>query len=247
MRSPLAFYRRGAQRLPVNVQPASPSVQLKYGEEQFHDHLPAGRRRSGLLNVTPHILPPIRPRHHPIYRLPQNSAQPWLATSSYRTRCRQLCRGPWGIDWVASLIFPQLSDESFVHMTPRVPARVTYTTAMAWDWRYKGSGGDRRRPRADPGRSDRPGAIERHLGENNRQIYRPCIRRPPGDWYVPLGQIDAATARPYYETLTSLPGVELRPAWPVPTAQRYAPTSSASSAPFPRRSGGVACPRLHRR
>jgi len=119
----------------------------------------------------------------------------------------------WGVDWSPALIFPQLSDESFVRLVPRVPSR-----GNIYDRNGLGL--------AVQGELTEVGVIPGQIQDEASLLTQlsALLGRPAGDlqalyagamphWYVPLGEIGTETAQAHYATLSTMPGVEMREAW----------------------------------
>ncbi len=121
--------------------------------------------------------------------------------------------GRWGVDWSEALIFPQLGDESFVSLAKQVPSRGNIYDRNGLGLAVQGE-------LVDVGVV--PGKIEDEanllyqlsliLGQPIADIQARYAGQP-SDWYILLGTISADAARASYELLSSLPGVEMRPAF----------------------------------
>jgi penicillin-binding protein 2 len=119
----------------------------------------------------------------------------------------------WRIEWSPALIFPQLSDESFVRLVPRVPSRGNIYDRNGLGLAVQG---ELTEVGVIPGQIQDEAAL---LAQLSSLLGRPAAdlqalyAEAMPDWYVPLGEIDAETAQAHYATLSTLPGIEMREAW----------------------------------
>jgi penicillin-binding protein 2 len=121
--------------------------------------------------------------------------------------------GLWGVNWSPALIFPQLSDETFVRLTQRSPSRGNIYDRNGLGLAVQG---ELVEVGVIPGQIQDEtallGQLSAILGESPADL-QARYANAQADWYVPLGQISAETAQAYYEALSSTPGIELREAW----------------------------------
>jgi NTF2-like N-terminal transpeptidase domain/Penicillin-binding Protein dimerisation domain len=227
---------------PVMYSLLSPAAQLKYGEEQFTITYQQVVDEAVLLNITPNIQAAYQSGAHADISF--NTSFGSALTGNFEVQNQMALsyvEGRWGIDWSPALIFPQLGDDTFVHMTSRVPARGNIYDRNGMGLAVQGE-------QVEIGVI--PGKIQDEanlLWQLSQILGRPIADLQAkyagagADWYVPLGQVDAATGQAYYETLTSMPGVELRAAWTRSSRRRHRRPHS------PGRAGSMARPGLHRR
>ena len=121
--------------------------------------------------------------------------------------------GMWGVDWSPALIFPQLSDESFVRLFPHAPSRGNIYDRNGLGLAVQG---ERTEVGVIPGRIEDEASLLAQLsgllGRRPADLQALYAEAMP-DWYVPLGEIEAETAQAYYATLNAIPGIEMREAW----------------------------------
>jgi penicillin-binding protein 2 len=121
--------------------------------------------------------------------------------------------GRWGVDWSPALIFPQLSDDTFVQLTPKVPSRGNIYDRNGLGLAVQG---ELVEVGVIPGKiADEATLLVQLspiLGQSTAEL-QARYADTPDDWYVPLGRISAQAGQANYEALSSLPGVELREAW----------------------------------
>jgi penicillin-binding protein 2 len=121
--------------------------------------------------------------------------------------------GMWGVAWSPALIFPQLSDETFVQLVSRVPSRGNIYDRNGLGLAVQGESAE---VGVIPGQiEDEAGLLAQLsvlLGQPAAVLKSRYAEAKP-DWYVPLGEIDAETAQAYYTTLSTMPGIALREAW----------------------------------
>ena len=192
----------------------SPAAQSMTGEDQFTLIYQQVANESVLLNVTPSILAAFQSGTHADVSFATTFGSGLVGSFEVQNQMAlSYVEGRWGVDWSPALIFPQLGDDTFIHMTARVPAR-----GNIYDRNGMGL--------AMQGEMVEIGVVPSKIQDEPNLLWQLSIilGRPiadlqekyagaGADWYVPLGQVDAATGQAYYETLTSLPGVELRAAW----------------------------------
>jgi penicillin-binding protein 2 len=123
--------------------------------------------------------------------------------------------GRWGVDWSPALIFPQLSDGTFVRLTTQVPSR-----ANIYDRNGLGLAVQGEQLQVEvgvvPDRMQDEAALLAQLSAVLGQSVEDLRARyagVPADWYVPLGRISAEAAQTYYEALDSTPGIEMQRLW----------------------------------
>ncbi len=119
----------------------------------------------------------------------------------------------WGVNWSPALIFPQLSAETVVRLTPRSPSRGNIYDRNGLGLAVEG---ERVEVGVVPGQiQDEPALLSllsTILGESPAKLHARYAEARP-DWYVPLGQLSVEAGRRYYEALSTTPGVVLREAW----------------------------------
>lgn len=119
----------------------------------------------------------------------------------------------WRVDWSPALIFPQLSDESFVRLAPRAPSRGNIYDRNGLGLAVQG---ELTEVGVIPGHIEDEASLLSQLsallGQPAASLQARYAEAMP-DWYVPLGEIDAQTAQAYYATLSAMAGVEMREAW----------------------------------
>ncbi|MBN1135740.1 MAG: penicillin-binding protein 2 [Anaerolineae bacterium] len=199
---------------PVMYSLLSPAAQQKYGEDQFTATYQQVADEAALLNVTPNILAAYQPGTHAEISFATSFSSALAGDFEIHNQMAlSYVEGRWGIDWSPSLIFPQLSDDTFIHMTTRVPARGNIYDRNGLGLAVQG---DLVEIGVVPGWIQDEAALLAQLsailGRTTADL-QALYAGAPADWYMPLGQINAATAQAYYQTLTSLPGIELREAW----------------------------------
>jgi penicillin-binding protein 2 len=199
---------------PVMYSLLSPAAQEKYGEDQFTTTYQEVADGAALLSVTPQILAAYQPGTHAEVSFATGFSSALAGDFEVQNQMAlSYVEGRWGIDWSPSLIFPQLNDDTFVHMTTRVPARGNIYDRNGLGLAVQG---DLTEIGVVPGRIQDEATLLAQLsaimGRSTADL-QALYAGAPGDWYMPLGQVSAATAQAYYDTLTSLPGVELRGAW----------------------------------
>ncbi|MFC2037099.1 penicillin-binding protein 2 [Chloroflexota bacterium] len=121
--------------------------------------------------------------------------------------------GRWGIDWSPALVFPQLSDGSYLQLTTRSPSRGNIYDRNGLGLAVQGEmvevGVVPNQIEDETAVLDQLAAV---LGELPSDLQARYANANP-DWYIPLGRISAETGQDYYSALNSTPGIELRPAW----------------------------------
>ncbi len=119
----------------------------------------------------------------------------------------------WGVKWSPALIFPQLSEETFVRLTTWSPSRGNIYDRNGLGLAVQG---EQVEVGVVPGWIEDETALLAQLsailGEPAADIQARYAEARP-DWYVPLGKVSAESGQLYYETLSAMPGVELREAW----------------------------------
>jgi len=121
--------------------------------------------------------------------------------------------GEWGVDWSPALILPQLSEETFVRLTPRSPSRGNIYDRNGLGLATQGALVE---IGVIPGRIEDEAALLSQLGAilgKSPEELRSLYAEAQPDWYVPLGRIGAEAGQLYYDTLRAIPGVEMREAW----------------------------------
>jgi penicillin-binding protein 2 len=121
--------------------------------------------------------------------------------------------GEWGVEWSPALILPQLGTDTFLRLTTQAPSRGNIYDRNGLGLAVQG---ELVEVGVIPGQIQDDAALlallSAILGESPGDLQaRYADARP--DWYVPLGQLSAATGQAYYQQLSSMPGVELREAW----------------------------------
>ena len=121
--------------------------------------------------------------------------------------------GRWSVEWSPALLFPQLSDETFVRLTTWAPSRGNIYDRNGLGLAVQG---ELVEVGVVPGQIEDETALLAQLstilGESPADLQARYADALP-EWYVPLGLISAEAGQLYYETLSSTPGVELREAW----------------------------------
>jgi penicillin-binding protein 2 len=121
--------------------------------------------------------------------------------------------GRWGIDWSPALLFPQLSDGSYLQLTTRSPSRGNIYDRNGLGLAVQGElvevGVVPSQIEDETAVLDQLAAV---LGELPSDLQARYANANP-DWYIPLGRISTETGQAYYDVLNSMPGIELRPAW----------------------------------
>jgi len=199
---------------PVMYSLLSPAAQQKYGEDQFTATYRQVAGEAALLSVAPQIQAAYQSGDHAEISFATGFTSALVGDFETQSQMAlSYVEGRWGVDWSPSLIFPQLSDDTFVHMTTRVPARGNIYDRNGLGLAVQG---DLVEVGVIPGRIQDEATLLANLsailGQTPADL-QALYAGAPADWYMPLGQIDAASAQFYYDTLTSLPGVELRGAW----------------------------------
>ena len=199
---------------PVMYSLLSPAAQQQVSEDQFTTTYQQVTDEAMLLSVTTQIMAAYQSGSHADISFATAFASALVGNFDIQNRMPlSHVEGRWGIDWSPSLIFPQLSDDSFVHMTTRVPARGNIYDRNGLGLAVEG---DLVEIGVIPGQIQDEATLLAQLsailGRTTAGL-QAMYAGAPADWYVPLGQISAATGQAYYDTLTSLPGVELRSAW----------------------------------
>jgi penicillin-binding protein 2 len=119
----------------------------------------------------------------------------------------------WWVDWSPALIFPQLSDETFVQLTTRAPSRGNIYDRNGLGLAVQG---EMVEVGVIPGEIQDETALLAQLsailGESTVDLQARYADALP-DWYVPVGRLSAEEGQFYYEALHSTPGIELREAW----------------------------------
>jgi penicillin-binding protein 2 len=199
---------------PVMYSLLSPAAQQKYGEDRFTTIYRQVADEAALLNLTPHILGAYQPGTQAEISFATDFSSALTGDFEIQNQMAlSYVEGRWGIDWSPSLIFPQLSDDSFVHLTARVPARGNIYDRNGLGLAVQG---ELVEIGVVPGQIQDEATLLAQLsailGKTAADL-QALYAGAPADWYMPLGQVDATTGQAYYDTLTSLPGVELREAW----------------------------------
>ena len=121
--------------------------------------------------------------------------------------------GEWAVSWSPALILPQLGQDTFLRLTKWAPSR-----GNVYDRNGKGLAvqGEVVEVGVIPGEIQDEaallGQLSMLLGETPANLQARYADALP-EWYVPLGRISTQTAQAYYDTLTSLGGIEMREAW----------------------------------
>jgi len=116
----------------------------------------------------------------------------------------------WGVTWSPDLIFPGMTSRRGVHLIERNAVRGNIydrdRLGLAFDGRLVTVG-------IVPGRLTDEAAtlaeLGRILGMPVEEIRKAYADAPP-HWYVPVRDVSPEVSQAYYETLASLPGVELK-------------------------------------
>jgi penicillin-binding protein 2 len=139
--------------------------------------------------------------------------------------------GRWGVRWSPALIFPQLSDDSFVQLTTQAPPR-----GNIYDRNGSGLAVQGQQVEVEvgivPGHIEDETAILQQLsvllGETPAEL-KAHYADMPQDWYVPLGRISAEAGQAHLDLLESTPGVHLKPIF----SRAYIPSASIGVDPPP--------------
>ena len=199
---------------PVMYSLLSPIAQQKYSEEEFTTTYQEVVDEATLLNVSPQILAAYQPGTHAEISFATRFNSALAGDFEVQNQMAlSYVEGRWGVDWAPSLIFPQLGSDSFVHMTTRIPARGNIYDRNGMGLAVQG---DQAEIGVVPGRiqdeANLLAQLSTILGRTTADL-QAMYTGVPDDWYVPLGQISAEAAQAYYQTLSSLPGVEMKAAW----------------------------------
>lgn len=192
----------------------SPSAQDAYPEDEFTATYSSVFDEATILSVSPHILAAY-----------QSGRQAEVAFAvAFQTGMvgdfevqNQMTlgfeEGRWGVNWSPALILPQLSDETFVRLTERIPSRGNIYDRNGLGLAVQG---ELVEVGVVPGEIQDEatllGQLSAILGQSPADLQALYAEAQP-DWYVPLGQISVEVGQLYYDTLSALPGVALREAW----------------------------------
>jgi penicillin-binding protein 2 len=121
--------------------------------------------------------------------------------------------GRWYVDWTPAMVLPQMKEGTFIRLTTEASSRGNIYDRNGLGLAIQGQ-------QVEVGVI--PALIEDEavllanlstiLGRSHAAL-RDRYADVPSDWYVPLGRISAEQGQDYYDTLISLPGVELRESW----------------------------------
>jgi penicillin-binding protein 2 len=192
----------------------SRASQERYTEEQFVGVYERAARQTSLLQVTPQILAAYQPgsQAEVSYSVTFRTA----AAGEFHVPNRMSLtfeEGIWGVDWSPALILPQLSNETFIHFSPRAPSRGNIYDRNGLGLAVQG---ELVQVGVIPGQIQDEGTLlgqlSTLLGQSPAALQARYAEALP-DWYVPLGEIGAAAAAAAYGPVSTLPGVEFRQAW----------------------------------
>jgi len=189
-------------------------AQDAYSEEAFTAAYRDVAHEATILGVTPRILAAYQPDTHAEVTFVVNFRTALVGDFEVQNQMPLTFEaGQWGVDWSPALILPQLSDETFVRLTARSPSRGNIYDRNGLGLAVQGKLVE---VGVIPGDIEDEGTLLSQLGAilgaspaDLQALYAEA--RP--NWYVPLGQISAEAGQLYYDTLTSIPGVNLREAW----------------------------------
>ncbi|HSJ52954.1 MAG TPA: penicillin-binding transpeptidase domain-containing protein, partial [Anaerolineae bacterium] len=192
----------------------SPASQERYTEVEFVAAYEQVARQASVLEVVPQILAAFQPgaRAEVTFSVRFRTA----AVGEFDVPNRMGLTyeaGMWGVDWSPALILPQLSDETFIHFSPRTPSRGNIYDRNGLGLAVQG---ELVEVGVIPGQIQDEGALLAQLSAllgQAPEALRARYAEALPDWYVPLGEIGADAAAASYLTVSSLPGVEFRQAW----------------------------------
>jgi penicillin-binding protein 2 len=192
----------------------SPDASDVYSLEVFTAMYRSVAAEADLYGITPRILSAYQPGYQAevTFQVAFQSAS--VGTFEVENRMHLAYeQGAWEVGWSPALILPQLSDETFVHLTPRVPSR-----GNIYDRNGRGLAvqGELVEVGIVPGDIQDEDVLLAHLsallGQPAASLRERYAASQP-DWYVPLGRIPVAAAQASYELLSATPGIELHEAW----------------------------------
>jgi penicillin-binding protein 2 len=192
----------------------SPSAQDAYSEDDFLAIYDEIIDEATIISVSPHILAAYQPDTHADVTFAVTFRT--LSVGEFDVQSLMPLTfedGRWGVDWTPALIFPQMSDETYVRLTTRSPPRGNIYDRNGLGLAVQG---ERVEVGVVPAEiEDQSGMLAQLsaiLGESRadlKALYADAQR----DWYVPLGTISVEEGEMHLETLDSLPGVRLRATW----------------------------------
>ena len=192
----------------------SPTSQGMVSEEQFTATYSDVVKEATILHVSPRILAAYQPgaRAEVAFAVTVQTA----LVGDFEVENQMVLTaedGRWGVNWSPALIFPQLSDETVVRLTPRIPSRGNIYDRNGLGLAVEG---ELVEVGVVPGKIQDEVALLNHLsailGKTAADLQARYADAQP-DWYVALGRIGVEPAQANYDMLTSIPGVELRRAW----------------------------------
>ncbi len=192
----------------------APDSQETVSEEQFIDTYAQVVEEATILHVSPRILAAYQPDTHAEVAFAVTFQTALVGDFDIENRMVLTAEGRrWGVNWSPALIFPQLSDETVVRLTPRIPSRGNIYDRNGLGLAVEG---ELVEVGVVPGKIQDEVTLLSHLsavlGKTAADLQSRYADAQP-DWYVALGRISAETAQANYDLLTSIPGVELRTAW----------------------------------
>jgi penicillin-binding protein 2 len=199
---------------PAMYRLLSPSSQDVYSEGDFTATYDEVVEEASIVGVSPRILAAYQPDNHAEVTF----AVAFQTVSVGEFDVQNLMaltfeEGRWGVDWAPSLIFPQLSEQTFVQMTTRAPPRGNIYDRNGLGLAVQGElvevGVVPNEIEDQPAMLAQLSAI---LGESRADLKAMYADAQP-DWYIPLGRISAEEGQIHYEALSSTPGVQLRGTW----------------------------------
>jgi penicillin-binding protein 2 len=192
----------------------SPSAQDAYSEDEFlavYDEIIA---EATIVGVSPRILAAYQPGTHADITFATTFRTLYLGEFEVQSLMPLTFEsGKWGVDWTPALIFPLMSDQTFVRHTTRSPPRGNIYDRNGLGLAVQGE-------RVEVGVV--PAEIEDQQGMliqlsailgKSRADLRALYTDARPDWYVPLGTMSVEEGEKHLGTLDSLPGVRLRATW----------------------------------
>jgi penicillin-binding protein 2 len=192
----------------------STASQDAYSEDQFTTSYRQVADEATILHVSPRILAAYQPDTNAGVSFAATFQTALVGEFDVQNQMTlSFEEGRWGVNWSPALIFPQLSDETFVRLATRSPSRGNIYDRNGLGLAVQG---ELTEVGVIPGQIQDEAALLAQLsailGESPADLQALYADAQP-DWYVPLGQISAEAAQIYYEALRSTPGIELREAW----------------------------------
>ena len=189
----------------------SPTSWDEYPEDQFVGIYQDVAAEATILGVEPRILAAFQPNTHAeiVFEVIYQTA----LVGELRAQNQMFLSfedGRWGVDWSPALIFPQMTDQTTVHMTISTPPRGNIYDRNGLGLAVEGAMVE---VGVVPGEMEDEAALLNQLrsilGVSKADL-KASYANARIDWYVPVGQITPETAEAHYATLREIPGVELR-------------------------------------